>query len=547
MDKFDVIVIGAGAGGSTAAYAAAQQGLKVLVIEAGPRFSPADYNLDKADWERSRFPDKPNSQGQYSFAPMQALEAKWEHLRSWNQVSGYYNTRSSRVPSGKGYHHVRGIGGSTLAFTGESHRFNPHSMQMQTRFGVAADWPVTYEELIPFYVQAEQLIGVAGSSSPKFRGDLGSHILPEHPLSPASKKLAQSTRLNWESNQRAALSVPHNGRPTCNYCNNCNRGCPRQDKGSADVTFMRAAEKSGYVTIRTEMQVTRLETDGNRKIKAVVYADQHQQQHRASADLIVLAAGAIETPRLLLNNNDGQSTQGLCNDFGHVGQHFMETLACSISALAQTPLESYMGLPADIISWDYNLPDCIPGVIGGCRFSSTLAENDLVGPINYAQRLIPGWGSSLKQTIKNRFGSAISLGAIGESLPNSKAYISVDSDQKDALGEPIARIHSHLTEMDLQRLNFMLSTCKEVFSELGLTPINEQITSYDFFSTTHIFGTCRMGTSEQNSVTNSWGISHRWQNLMIADTSLFPSSGGGESPSLTLQALVLRNISHWIQ
>lgn len=543
----DLIIIGAGAGGSTAAYAAAKRGIKVLVLEAGPRFSTTDYQLHKPDWERSRFPEKPGSQGQYSFAPMQTLEARWASLRSWNTVAGFYNTNDHRIPSGQGYHHVRGVGGSTLAFTGESHRFNPQSMRMQSRFGVAADWPLDYAALAPFYQQAERIIGVAGHKSPASRGFLGDHILPEHPFCPTSQFIKQSPRLQWESNQRAALSIPYQGRPACNYCNNCNRGCPRGDKGSADITFMRAAEQTGLVQIITGVQVTQLETDHDRTITGVVYADAHHVQHRVKAQRVILAAGAVETPRLLLNNASANSPEGLGNESGHVGKHFMETLTCSISAIAEQPLASYKGLPSDIIAWDYNAPDSIPDVIGGCRFSSTLAENDLVGPINLAQRLIPGWGSDLKRAVHTQFGSVVSLGAIGESLPNPNSYITLDAQQKDALGLPIARIHSYLDEHELKRLDFMLTTCKAVFSDLGLTEIREQVTSYDLFAATHAFGTCRMGIKETESVTNPWGVSHRWNNLMIADTSLFPSSGGGESPSLTLQALVLRNIEHWFR
>ena len=177
---------------------------------------------------------------------MQPLEARWDGLLSWNAVLGRLNRSERRGV--QGYQHVQGVGGSTLHFTGEAHRLHADSMRMDSRFGVAADWPLSYAELEPYYERAEALVGVAGPADGRPRGRRGAYPLPPHgrshacaPLVAAGDKLG----LRWEDNALAVLSQPFDGRPGCNYCNNCGRGCPRQDKGSADVTFIRQALATG--------------------------------------------------------------------------------------------------------------------------------------------------------------------------------------------------------------------------------------------------------------------------------------------------------------
>ena len=157
---FDAVVVGAGAGGAAAAWRMTQRGWRVLLLDAGPAFDPdTDYGLERNDWEKDRFRHKPGSLGDTAFAPMQLLDPALDDLRSWSLGQGPTNRDARRAVSGPGYHHVRGIGGSTLHFVGEAHRMHPASMAMKSRFGVAADWPVSYAELEPLYVEVERLLG----------------------------------------------------------------------------------------------------------------------------------------------------------------------------------------------------------------------------------------------------------------------------------------------------------------------------------------------------------------------------------------------------
>lgn len=541
MSRPDVVVIGSGAGGAAFAWGLASRGVKVHLLEAGPRYTPhSDYRLSSPAWERSRFPEKVPSSGRQTHAPLQTLAPQWDDLRSWNQLTGRMVEGTERAFWA--YSHVVGVGGSTLHYAGESHRLHPQAMRLRSRFGVGADWPLDYAALEPYYLQAERLIGVAGPAETGVRIRSAPYPLPAHALSFASQRLGQGCAalgLSWTPNPVAILSRVYDGRPPCNYCGGCGRGCPRLDKGTADITFIAKALATGHCTLQPECQALHLEVGADDRVRAAVYADAAGEQHRLEADAFAVACGAVETPRLLLNSAGPHAPEGLANESGLVGRNFMETLYWTASGLHPEPLGSHRGVPSDGICWDYNAPDAIADVVGGCRFSTNMAEADLVGPINYAKRVVGGWGRSHKARMREQFGRVLSVGSIGENLPEAGAYIDLDPDAKDSLGQPKARIHAHLGELEIRRLRFMAQTCRGILEAAGVERLVEEYGAYDNINATHVFGTCRMGTDAETSVVDAACRSHRWRNLLVVDASVFPSAGGGESPSLTIYALAL--------
>lgn len=537
---YDAVIVGAGAGGGAAAWALTQKNLRVLVLEAGPRYDPfSDYQANTPNWEES-FPYKQGSQGKYTFGEMQSLSGQWSHLRSWNRISGRLNPGDMRVAYG--YQHVRAVGGSSLHFTGEAHRLNPRSMNMRSRFGVAADWPLDYQELEPYYLKAESVVGVAGPAQDPRCPRSAPYPYSAHAPSYSSmllRKGFEKKGLRLTDNALAVLPQSREDRLACNYCGCCLKGCPRTDKGTIDVTYLREAELTGRCHILPGCIVTRIETGHRDRVRGVHYVDQ-QGANFVEAHNLILAGGAIETPRLLLASRDARSPHGLANESGQVGRNFMETLLWTSNALHPDSLGSHRGLPVDSICWDYNAPDAIPGVVGGCRFSPSVAESDLLGPVNYARRVVKGWGVAHKQKMRQTFGRVLSLSGICESLPHQRSYVDLDPVVRDANGQPVARIHSHVDDMAIRRIEFMARMCREILAESGAKDIFEEFSSYDIFSSTHVFGTCRMGKDVNAAVVDAWCRSHRWKNLYIVDASVFPSSGGGESPGLTIQALALR-------
>jgi choline dehydrogenase-like flavoprotein len=179
-------------------------------------------------------------------------------------------------------------------------------------------------------------------------------------------------------------------------------------------------------------------------------------------------------------------------------------------------------------------------VVGGCRLTSGVQEIGFVGPISYATRAISGFGAALKQSVRESFGRALTVGALGDFLPNDATRVTIDPAERDANGVPLPRIHSHLTAQDIARLRFMAEQCRRVLREAGVKELVEEYGTYDFFSSTHVAGTCRMGADAGASVVDAFGKTHECPNLFIADGSVMPSLGGGEGPSLSISALAIR-------
>ncbi|WP_337660507.1 GMC family oxidoreductase [Anderseniella sp. Alg231-50] len=531
----DVLVVGAGAGGAAAAWALARKGVQVVLIDAGPEFSADEYKVSDTDWELQGLPHKPGSRGQHEVITGQPLLERWSGMRNIFPPRQRHSTRSRRASHG--YSHVRGIGGSTLHFIGWMHRFRPEAFEMYSRFGVAADWPVSYAELEPYYLLAEQMVGVAGPSTVAGRPRSAPFPTPAHKLSLLSQTIAGGgAKIGCEfvPNTVAAPSKPYRGRPDCNYCGCCLWGCPRGDKGSADLTFVQPALSTGNCSIFPSHTLLEFSRGKNDKLTGATIVDNTGTRHQISASHYVLAGGAIETPRLLL------AMDGLANESGQVGRNFMETVFGAVTGLHPEQIGSHRGYPEDSICLDFNAPDAIDGIPGGTVILPTVASSRYIGPARYAERLVEGFGTDFKRRLLDTMGKAVGLVAVCENLPNPRSFISLSDGSADENSMPIARINSFMPELEVERLAFAMAKTEEILLASGVPKILDRFTSYEKFSTTHAMGTCRMGIDPDKSVVNASQRSHRWKNLWISDASVFASSGGGDAPSLTIHALSIR-------
>jgi len=532
-EKYDCIVIGSGPGGAPFAWKLASQGMDVLILEAGPRYNPLkDYALDQQDWEIKGFPYKKKIK--YTYGKQQTLDPRYDQLKTWNKASGNLNrTKKRRYHK---YQQVSGVGGTTLHYQGEAHRLNENAFRMKTLYGESIDWPIDYKTLEPYYTEVENIIGVAGPDKVPYRPRNKPYPLKPHNLSYASQvieKACKKQNLNLEPNTVAILSSLYRDAPPCNYCNGCMWGCPRKDKGSVDVTFIPIAEDTGNCEILTYGFASRIEVEenqGKKKVTGVSYYDRRGKEHVIKSDYVAVACGAVETPRILLNSDINQN--------GLVGKNFMETTFYEVIALHPDRLDSYRGIPLDSVIWEWNNPNPDRGFPGGLRLSPTVGS--AMGPLNYALRYFQGWGDDFVKAMDEWFGHALGMAGIAEFFPNKDTFVTLDPKIKDDYGLPVAQIQSFLGESELKSLEFMEKTSKDILKASGAGDVVESASSYDYFSATHVYGTCRMGDDPESSVVDSSLKFHGISNLFVTDASVFPTSGGGEAPSLTIEALSLR-------
>lgn len=543
----DVCVVGAGAGGAVVAWALGKAGLSVAVLEAGPRYDPSRYPLSAPDWEvhpgAFDVPRQEQDKHRYTWSEPALLDERFSHLRSWSEKSGLLITSGRRTRPR--VHRVKGVGGTTLHYQGEAHRFSAHGFQAKSRFGYGEDWPLGYEDLAPYYERMEALLGVSGDHRNPFKEPRPPFPNPAHELSCASRRIKRGFEqlgLHLLPNSLAILSRPTAERPACNYCNGCSLGCMMRAKSSADVSLIPLAEATGRVTIRSNCTAAQITLNRRGLVDGVSYFDEQRAEHWQQAKAVVLCAGALESPRLLLNSRSKHFPDGLANRSRMVGQWFMETIEYVTTGLFAEPLFSYKGLQIDSRAWDYNDTQEERGFLGGVVLG--VSAMNLLGPAIYAQTVARGWGKAHKDEMRRYFGSAINVFAIGEHHPHPDNRVTLDPNVTDAYGLPVAKISTRLGSNELHMLQFMQSRCRAVLEEAGAERRIGEESAYDISSISHMGGTCRMGHDPSQSVVNPFGRTHDVANLFVADGSVFVTQGGGDSPSLTIQAFALRTADY---
>jgi choline dehydrogenase-like flavoprotein len=541
-ETFDAVVVGSGAGGGFAAMGLVEAGMRVLLLERGRRFDPRrDFPMNHPDWElHSRaFRDTGTATTDVSLVledgPL--LDTRFSHLRSIGLPDGSKTQRARRRPFR--YERVFGLGGTTLHYQGEAHRFPEHAFRPASRYGFGVDWPVGYNDLAPYYERAEQVLGVSGDPANPFKPPRGPFPNPPHRLSYASQRIARgSAKLGWQLLPNA-LALPTrsvDGRSPCQRSGGCVQGCIFGAKSSVDQTAIRRGEQTGRLQIRTESRVLEIEMGKDGRADAVVYRI-GKTDFRVRTRVLVLAAGALETPRLLLAQSVPGHSHGLANASGLVGRYLMETVSVMLSIRFAERIDAYKGPPIDSRIWDFCFPRRDAVVRSGyvLGVAGTAAYH---GPVSYALR-IPGIGRAHKNMMRAQFGTVLTLFGIAEQEPRAENRVTL-AEAKDVDGIPMLRVETAHSEADLRASAAMLAGVKELARACGAAEILQQVTSYDVPAAAHVAGTCRMGLHAESSVVDPYGRCHDVRNLFIADASVLPGQGAGDSPSLTIQALALR-------
>jgi len=522
---FDVLIVGSGSGGGMTALRLCEQGFKVGLIERGPRFDPRkDYVMNYPDWERRKDPLK------------QALREEQTIDRNYLTEVEHRGKKVRR--SSLTYHRVHGVGGSTLHYQGEAHRFAEHSFNTKSQFGWSVDWPISYDDLAPYYAQAEKLLGVAGELGNPFKPEREAFPTPAHSLSAKSKIMADAaTKAGFSllPNTLALPSQAFGGRKPCQHSGGCNYGCVFQAKSSVDQAIIPLAESTSNLTVLAETRVLSLNIDENGEITSLNCQDASGLKS-LSAIRYVLAAGAVETPRLMLASTHAKQSNGLGNQHDQVGRYFMETIYRLADFSLNNDIKTYTGPPLDARVWDFCKPQDkhTNGFVLG--LAGYLAPN--TGPINTAINT-PGIGRAHLKQVQQNFGRKIYVFGIAEQEPVASNRLTLSS-QSDNQGVARIKVHCKYSERDKHTLKII----KDKLTRWVKYAPSDGITSHSSTefrsSATHVGGTCRMGNDPQHSVVDSYGKLHGQRNCYIADASVLPTQGAGDSPSLTIQALALR-------
>ncbi len=516
QQKVDVCVIGSGAGGGVIAKELAEQGMSVVVIEAGPRFIPeVDYSdTTTYGWERA------------------------QRKKSFTTTSMADYVNAGKYPTQ--FNRAFGVGGTTLRYLGYAIRLLPDDFRVYTVDGVADDWPISYEDLAPYYRKVEMTLGVSGLSGNPWSPPIEPYPNPHFEYSYANKILKRGCDkmgIKLWPVPRAQLSRGTNERPACVGAGVCTLGCVRRAKSSVDVTYIPLAEKTGRAEIRANSVAIRIECDDQGRAKRVIYSDHDGNHYAQDARIIVLAAGTIHSPRLLLASSSSKFPDGLSNGSGLVGKRLMDHQGVEVNATFHERLDAFRGIPGGAISMD---------------FSRTFKQNNFtrgwllqlhggfIGPVGAAFNT-PGWGSKHKKALRKVFGYRAGIRPNCEQLPDERNKVELDSNAKDDYGVPLARITLESRENDLKLQDAARKQIVEICKASGAYEIFSDNSNPVFNS--HSVGTCRMGNDPASSVINRYCQSHEIPNLFVTDGSCFVTMGTS-NPSLTIQAIATRTAEY---
>ncbi len=534
----DAVVVGSGAGGGFAAMALAEAGARVLLLERGPRMNPSDFPMHHRDWELRHSPLQIPGPPDPTILPDDgpAVDPRFAHLRSG--PPGRQIPVARREPFR--YQRVLGLGGTTLHYQGEAHRFPAGAFQSASAYGLGVDWPFDHAELAPYYEVAERVLGVAGDPANPFKPSRGPYPTAAHALSPASQRVkVGASKLGWQllPNPLALPTASVDGRPPCQRSGGCVQGCIFGAKSSVDLTAIARGQRTGRLTVLTQARAVALEVGGDRRVRGAVYRAERGLE-RATARVVVLALGALETPRLLLSQRGPSYPAGLANGSGLVGRHLMETMYAMLNVRFDQRFDGYKGPPIDARIWDFARPARDARVRSGYALGVSGTMGGFHGPASYALRT-PGIGRAHKDAMRARFGTVVTLFGIAEQEPRAANRVRL-ADDTDAAGVPLLRVESSPSEADLRAMDDMLRKLNALAAASGAAEVLHQVTGYDEPLGSHVGGTCRMGSDPATSVVDPFGRAHDVPNLFIADSSVLPGQGAGDSPSLTIQALALR-------
>ena len=522
----DVLIIGAGASGGVVALRLAEAGFKVVCLEQGEWHVKEDYPGVRLDWElqaRKQWATSPNIRGLAQDYPVVADDSPVEPLM------------------------FNGVGGSMLIFAGAWPRALPSDFRVRSLDGVADDWPISYSDLLPYFYRTDRAFGISGlPGDPAYPPDAEDAPMPPLPIGSAGLKVARAhTRLGWHwwPEFNSINSTPYDGRRPCVQRSTCQSGCNEGAKASADLTHWPKAMAMGARLV-TGARVRRIETNPKGLATGATWLDREGKEHFESATVVVLAANAIGTPRLLLLSADDRHPGGLANSSGLVGRRLMMHPFANVAGLFDEPLRSWQGQFGDLMeSLEFYETDERRGFVRGARWG--LAPTG--GPINAALPSRAGtqvWGADHHLHVRSHLGHGANWGLFAEDLPDEANHVTLSGSVADSSGIAAPEIHYSMADNARRMLDFHIERATESLTEAGAYRI--EVDRLMRYSGWHLLGTARMGDDPKTSVVDRWNRTHDVPNLYVVDGSCFVTSSG-VNPTSTIVAIALRAADHIVE
>jgi choline dehydrogenase-like flavoprotein len=531
--EVDVCIIGSGAGGAPMALELGRAGFKVVVLEKGAHYRPQDFVHDEILNSRRNF-----------FMPL-----PWEepHLVRQGASGRYEKTNSAWT--------ANCVGGGTVHMSGYFYRLKPVDLKLRSTVGTipganVADWPISYEELAPFYDKAEAEMGVSGEATPHPFAEprSGPYPLPALDVHPVAGEIDRVCReMKWHplTTARGIISRPYKGRAACAYCALCGSyGCEVGAKSGTNASLIPAALATKNVELRPGCMARTIEVDKDGRAKSVVYLDPDGVEQEQPAKLIVVSCTAVESARLLLNSTSSRFPKGLANGSGLVGRNLMfssfgESRA-TFRVSKQKAARPWLTEPGPFVNRSLQDFYLMPDTRFGFRKGGTLGfmwthPNPIFAAVGLAGSGKEGvFGKALKDKMRAyRDSRILQFEVYGEFLATPGTYVSVESSVKDKFGIPVAAITMDRHPMDFAATRFLVERGEEVL--MRLDPDDMQRVGVAGETTILQHGTCRFGDDPATSVLDKDCRAHEVNNLYVVDGSFMPTAGSVPS-TLTIAA-----------
>ena len=549
---YDAVIVGSGAGGGMAAKVLSESGLKVAVVEAGPFFDPAN----DAQRTQLRNPwDSPRrgAGSTRAFGDYDAAYGGWE-------IDGEPYTRKNGTRFD--WFRSRMLGGRTNHWGRISLRFGPLDFKRKDVDGLGDNWPIGYEDVRPYYDRVDKLLGVFGSKE-------GIHNEPDGFFLPPPKprlhelyyiKGARKADIPVIPSRLSILTKRINkDRGVCFYCSQCNRSCSvYADFSSGSCLIFPAQRSTGRVDLYTDAMVREVVTNGAGEAKGIIYINKEdRQEYQINAKVVVLAASACSSARILLNSKSSEHPQGLGNSNGLIGRYLHDSTGSSRAALVpellnrKTYNEDGVGGMHVYTPWwlndakldfprGYHLE--IWGGLGTPSYGFGFNPDSLNEHFGLD---IGGYGNKLRDDVKRFYGAVIGISGRGESVPQYDNYCEIDPDTVDEFGIPVLRFHYNWTDYERNQAKHMHKTFEEIFDAMGAITLGDAPTAESEYGLAapgriiHEVGTTRMGDNPATSVTNSYQQLHDAKNVFVVDAGSFVSQAD-KNPTWTIMALSWR-------